>query len=222
MRYGYRMTTHAAVPGDTPEPGDTTEADGPRPRAAVVVVSTLIARGEEGDRSGPLLVDWLRGSGYECPAPRVAEDGGPVGAVLRELLGLSAHDRPGAHLDGGHAGTGLDGGSPAAASAAVARADRQVPDLIVTSGGTGLNPADRTPEETDALLEVRAPGIMHALWAKGLTSTPSAVMSRGVAGARGATFLVNLPGSTGGVRDGIAVLTPLLPHIRHQLGDCDG
>ncbi|MDJ1370563.1 MogA/MoaB family molybdenum cofactor biosynthesis protein [Gulosibacter molinativorax] len=96
------------------------------------------------------------------------------------------------------------------------------PRFIVTTGGTGLNPDDRTPEATAKLVDFEVPGIMHALWSRGLSSTPSAVMSRGVAGVTGQTFIVNLPGSRGGVRDGITVLTPLLSHIQEQIEDVHG
>lgn len=94
-----------------------------------------------------------------------------------------------------------------------------VPRVVVTTGGTGLNPDDRTPEQTADLIERPTPGILHALWSRGLESTPTAVMSRGLAGVRGRTFLVNLPGSRGGVKDGIAVLDGLLPHIQAQIED---
>ncbi|MCC5671134.1 molybdenum cofactor biosynthesis protein MoaE [Kocuria rhizophila] len=96
------------------------------------------------------------------------------------------------------------------------------PRLVVTSGGTGLNSDDVTPESTARVLERQSPGIMHALWAQGLRKTPTAAMSRGVAGQVGRTFLVNLPGSRGGVKDGMAVLDPLIDHITAQLEDVHG
>ncbi|WP_324295562.1 molybdenum cofactor biosynthesis protein MoaE [Kocuria rhizophila] len=96
------------------------------------------------------------------------------------------------------------------------------PRLVVTSGGTGLNSDDVTPESTARVLERQSPGIMQALWAQGLRKTPTAAMSRGVAGQVGRTFLVNLPGSRGGVKDGMAVLDPLIDHISAQLEDVHG
>ncbi|KQP54559.1 molybdenum cofactor biosynthesis protein B [Agreia sp. Leaf283] len=91
-------------------------------------------------------------------------------------------------------------------------------DLVVTTGGTGVNPSDRTPEATLPLLDRELPGVMEAIRLRGSASTPLAALSRGHAGiARGTTFVVNLPGSTGGVKDGLAVLDDLLDHVIDQL-----
>ena len=90
-------------------------------------------------------------------------------------------------------------------------------DLILTTGGTGLTPTDRTPEATRAVIEREAPGIADAVRRAGADKVPTAVLSRGIAGVAGKTLIVNLPGSRGGVKDGLAVLTPLLGHIVSQL-----
>ena len=84
--------------------------------------------------------------------------------------------------------------------------------LVVTTGGTGLGPRDVTPEATREVLERDAPGIAEALRADALAKTPHALLARGVAGVRGKTLVVNLPGSPGGCRDGYAVLRPALEH----------
>jgi molybdopterin adenylyltransferase len=84
--------------------------------------------------------------------------------------------------------------------------------LVLTTGGTGFAPRDVTPEATAAVLEREAPGIAEAIRADALVRTPHALLSRGVAGLRGATLVVNLPGSPGGCRDGFAVLRPALRH----------
>jgi molybdenum cofactor synthesis domain-containing protein len=91
-------------------------------------------------------------------------------------------------------------------------------DVVLTTGGTGLSPTDVTPEATRAVLEREAPGIAEAVRRYGAENgVPTAVLSRGLAGTAGRTLIVNLPGSTGGVRDGLAVLAPLLPHVVSQL-----
>ncbi|MDJ0357299.1 MAG: MogA/MoaB family molybdenum cofactor biosynthesis protein [Actinomycetota bacterium] len=91
------------------------------------------------------------------------------------------------------------------------------PAVIITSGGTGLSTDDLTPEMTHPLLEREIPGIMEAIRAAGAAKTPTAALSRGYAGVSGRTFVLNLPGSAGGIRDGLAVLAPLLRHICDQL-----
>jgi molybdenum cofactor synthesis domain-containing protein len=97
-------------------------------------------------------------------------------------------------------------------------------DVVVTSGGTGVTPTDRTPEATRGLLDFEIPGIAEAVRAYSRDKVPTAALSRGLAGVAGRTLIVNLPGSTGGARDGLAVLGPILRHTVDQLhgGDHSG
>ncbi len=97
-------------------------------------------------------------------------------------------------------------------------ADQAHVDVIITLGGTGFGPRDVTPEATSAVIQRPAPGLAEALRASGLTKTPRAMLSRGVAGIRGRTLVVNLPGSERAVREGLAVLEPVVPHAVDLLG----
>jgi molybdenum cofactor biosynthesis protein B len=92
-------------------------------------------------------------------------------------------------------------------------------NLVLTSGGTGLAPRDVTPEATRTVLQREAPGIAEALRADSIAKTPHGLLSRGVAGVVAGTLVVNLPGSTGGCRDGYAVLRPALGHALSLLRD---
>jgi molybdenum cofactor synthesis domain-containing protein len=108
-------------------------------------------------------------------------------------------------------------------AALVAWADEGL-DLVLTTGGTGFSPRDWTPEATKAVIEREAPGLAEAMRRAGAERTPTAILSRAVAGLRGATLIVNLPGSERGVRESLAVLLPVLPHavevLRGEAREC--
>jgi molybdenum cofactor synthesis domain-containing protein len=149
-------------------------------RARVVTASNRAAAGIYADRSGPVIVEWLREHGYDTPDPAVVPDGEPVGAALRAAVADGA-------------------------------------DVVITTGGTGISPTDATPEVTRGILDYEVPGLADAIRAAGAPSVPTAVLSRGVSGVAGRTLVVNLPGSTGGVRDGLSVLAGVLDHAVDQL-----
>jgi molybdenum cofactor synthesis domain-containing protein len=137
------------------------------------------------------------------------DETGPIIVAALTELGFSVAD-PVVVPDGAPVGD--------AVRAAVDRGAR----LVVTTGGTGLTPTDRTPEVTRALLDFEVPGIPEALRAYGVANgVPSAILSRGVAGVVGSCLVINLPGSKGGVRDAFAVLREVLVHAVEQVVGSD-
>jgi molybdenum cofactor synthesis domain-containing protein len=149
-------------------------------RARVITASNRSAAGVYADRSGPVIVGWLRERGFETPDPAVVPDGEPVGEALRAAIAAGV-------------------------------------DVVITTGGTGISPTDATPEVTRRLLDYEVPGLADAIRAAGAPTVPTAVLSRGVSGVAGRTLVINLPGSTGGVRDGLSVLADVLAHAVDQL-----
>jgi molybdenum cofactor synthesis domain-containing protein len=149
-------------------------------RAAVIVTSTRAARGVYNDETGPVIVEWLRGHGFEVGQPTVVADGPDVADALQGALAVGC-------------------------------------DLLVTTGGTGIGDRDVTADATSAVLDKTLPGFNEELRRRGAAATPYALMSRGVAGVAGTTFIVNLPGSTGGVRDGLQLLGEVVDHVLDQL-----
>jgi len=153
--------------------------------AVVIVASNRAAAGVYDDTTGPLIVDALRGLGFEVGEPVVRPDGEPVGA-------------------------------------AIALAVRGGARVVLTTGGTGLTPTDRTPEITRPLLDREVPGLAEAIRAAGVAKgVATAALSRGVAGVAGTCLVVNLPGSRGGVKDALDVLRPVLGHAVDQITGSD-
>ncbi|RSM43020.1 molybdenum cofactor biosynthesis protein MoaB [Amycolatopsis balhimycina DSM 5908] len=113
----------------------------------------------------------------------------------------------------------VEDGDPVGAALRAALADGVA--VVLTTGGTGISPTDRTPDVTRALLDHELPGVADAIRAAGLPKVPTAVLSRGVAGVAGRTLVVNLPGSSGGVKDGLGVLDGVLDHAVDQLAGGD-
>ncbi|WP_436778373.1 MogA/MoaB family molybdenum cofactor biosynthesis protein [Yinghuangia sp. YIM S09857] len=157
-------------------------------KAMVITASTRAAQGTYGDESGPIIQQELTRLGFQVRGPVVVPDGEPVAQALRDAV--SQHF-----------------------------------EVIVTTGGTGLTPMDQTPEMTRRVISFEVPGIAEAIRAYNFDKVPTAALSRGIAGVAVVqdaqwvyrSLIVNLPGSAGGARDGMAVLGKVLVHAVQQL-----
>jgi molybdopterin adenylyltransferase len=150
-------------------------------RAAILTVSSSLARGEGEDVSGPALERLCRAAGLETVTELVADDREAIGAALARL------------------------------------ADEEDTRFVFTTGGTGLTPDDVTPEATRDVIEREAPGFAEAIRTDSRSHTPLGILTRGVAGVRGGTLIVNFPGNPKAIEQSWPVVEPTLSHAGEQL-----
>ena len=150
-------------------------------RAAVVTVSSSLARGEGEDVSGPALVDLCAAAGLETSLEVVADDRRGIAAVIRRL------------------------------------ADDEGARFVFTTGGTGMTPDDVTPEATLDVIEREAPGYAETIRSESRSHTPLGILTRGVAGIRGRTLIVNFPGNPKAIGQSWPVVEPTLKHAAETL-----
>ena len=173
-------------------------------------------------KSGGKRGDWSREAGTATPAAAVVPNTATVVVASTRAAAGTHQDTTGPQIAAWLAERGF------AVSPVTVVADAQIavgltaalalaPALIITTGGTGLSPSDRTPEATLAIIDRELAGVAEAIRARGLLTTPTAALSRAVAGTANGTLIINLPGSVGGVGDGLAVLDGLLNHLLAQI-----
>ena len=150
-------------------------------KAAVLTISTSVARGTREDRSGDALTERCRAAGLEVVHEVVADDRDAIAGTLRRLC------------------------------------DEDAPRFVFTTGGTGMTPDDVTPEATLAVIEREAPGYAETIRAESRTHTPLGILTRGVAGIRGRTLIVNFPGNPKAIGESWPVVEPTLRHAAETL-----
>jgi molybdopterin adenylyltransferase len=153
----------------------------PHVRAAVLTVSTSLARGEGEDVSGPALVELCRRAGLEVTHETVTDDRDAISSSLRRL------------------------------------ADDEGVRFVFTTGGTGMTPDDLTPEATLDVIDRQAPGYAETIRAESRGHTPLGILTRGIAGIRGRTLIVNLPGNPKAIEQSWPVVEPTLEHAAETL-----